>query len=63
MRKKTPQQLDEQYKRVLQLAFPKLRFKGMIWNWYKVYDVEPCHSPVFLRIMNAYNNTCKKRGY
>lgn len=63
MRTKSPYELDRQYMRLLKQAFPKLRFSGMCWNWYKVYDFEPDESPAFLRLYNAYRSTVKKRGH
>lgn len=63
MRTKTHQQLEDQYKRLLQQAFPKLRFRGIVWNWYKVYDEDPFSKPAFLRLYNAFRNTAKKRGH
>lgn len=63
MRPKTHEQLEHQYKRLLQMAFPKLRFSGITWNWYKVYDEDPYQNQTFLRIHSAFISTVKKRQH
>lgn len=63
MRTKTYAQLDEQYKRLLKRAFPKLRFKGITWNWDKVYEGSPFQNTTFLRINKAFISTAKKRQH
>lgn len=60
---KTPEQMELQYKRLLVQAFPKLRFRGLVWNWYKVYKDEPFQNPKFLRIYNAWRSTAEKRQH
>ena len=59
MKNKTFKELETQYKRVLRLAFPKLRFKGILWNWDKVYDEDPYNNPTFLKIHNAFVSAAK----
>lgn len=63
VRKKTLADLDEQYKRVLRTAFPKLRFRGVRWNWDKVYDGSPYQNPIFVKINDAFISTAKKMGH
>ena len=63
MRTKSPYELERQYMGLLKQAFPKLRFTGMCWNWYKVYDFSPWDNPSFMRIYEAYRSTAKKREH
>lgn len=63
MRKKTYRQLEEQYKKLLGQAFPLLRFKGITWNWDKVYGDNPFQTPKFLRIHRAFISAAKKRKH
>ena len=63
MRDKSFQELESQYKRLLQQAFPKLKFRGVTWNWYKVYNEEPSSKPNYLRINRAFISTAKKRKH
>lgn len=63
MRKKSLEELEAQYKRILVKAFPKLRFTGIGWNWYKVYDIDPYTDSVFQRISRAFVSTAKKRNH
>jgi len=64
MRNKTLAELEAQYKRLLVKAFPKLRFVGIRWNWYKVYkDKDPFSDPTFHRIHTAFVSTAIKRGH
>ena len=63
MRAKTNGQLEQQYKRLLKRAFPRLRFCGVTWNWYEVYDDDPFSNPRFLRINRAFISTAEKRKH
>lgn len=63
MRPKTHEQLEQQYKRLLQRAFPKLRFMGITWNWHEVYNEGPYQNQTFLRIQRAFVSTAKKRQH
>lgn len=63
MRAKTFENLQAQYKRLLKQAFPKLKFKGITWNWSNVYNHDPYTDPKFLRINNAFSSTAKKRSH
>ena len=63
MRAKTNRQLEEQYKKLLQRAFPLLRFKGITWNWYEVYNEDPFGNARFLRINRAFISTAEKRHH
>lgn len=63
MRAKTLDSLESQYKRLLKRAFPLLRFKGITWNWSKVYDHDPFSDPKFLRIYKAFVSTAEKRNH
>lgn len=63
MREKTDYELEQQYKRLLQQAFPKLRFYGIRWNWYQVYSEDPFKNKTFQRIQNAFISTAKKRKH
>lgn len=63
MRTKTHRQLEEQYKKLLRRAFPLLRFKGITWNWYQVYEGDPWQNPKFLRINRAFISTAEKRKH
>ena len=59
-RKKTIEQLEQQYKRVLKKAFPKLKFKGVRWNWHEVYEGNPYENKRFVSIQNAFINDAKR---
>ena len=59
MKTKTIPMLEAQYKRVLKLAFPKLTFKGITWNWDKVYNEDPYNNQTFLKIHKAFVNSAK----
>jgi hypothetical protein len=63
MRAKTNRQLEEQYKKLLQRAFPLLRFKGITWNWYQVYESDPWQNTRFLLINRAFTSTAEKRHH
>jgi hypothetical protein len=63
MRAKTLESLESQYKRLLKRAFPLLRFKGITWNWYEVYEHDPHTDPKFLRIQRAFISTAEKRNH
>lgn len=63
MRAKTNGQLEEQYKKLLQRAFPRLRFKGITWNWYQVYESDPWQNTRFLLINRAFTSTAEKRHH
>ncbi len=63
MRQKSLEALEMQYKQILKRAFPKLKFKGVTWNWYEVYNHDPHTNPAFLRIQKAFISTAKKRNH
>lgn len=63
MRQKSLEALEMQYKQILKRAFPKLKFKGVTWNWYEVYNHNPHTDPSFLRIQKAFISTAKKRNH
>jgi hypothetical protein len=57
---KTNEEVWAQYKRLLKKAFPKLHFKTIgTWNWHDVYGTDPYENQTFMRIYNAYRNTCE----
>lgn len=60
MKNKNNDQIWEQYVRLLKNAFPKLKFSGNTWNWYKVYNIDPHNNSRFMLIFNAYRNTIKQ---
>ena len=60
MKNKNNDQIWEQYIRLLKIAFPKLKFNGSTWNWYKVYNADPYKDSRFMLIYNAYRNTIKQ---
>ena len=63
MRAKTIRSLEAQYDRLLKQAFPKLKFRGITWNWYEVYNHDPFTDPRFLRINKAFTSTAVKRHH
>ena len=63
MRAKTNRELEQQYTRLLRQAFPRLRFDGITWNWYKVYEHDPFTDKKFLRIYKAFISTAEKRQH
>lgn len=59
---KTNEMIFEQYKKLLKMAFPKLRiYRDNTWNWHKVYNEDPYKNKTFLRIYNAYKSVSEKR--
>ena len=63
MRAKTFEELETQYKRVLRIAFPKLRFAKWTWNWSAAYGGDPYDNKTFIRIHTAFISTAEKRGH
>lgn len=60
-RKKDLDEICFQYKRALKTAFPKIRFKGLLWNWRKVYPNEDAYQNTrFLLIYHAFKNTLRQ---
>lgn len=60
-RKKDLDEICFQYKRALKTAFPKIRFKGLLWNWSKVYPNEDAYQNTrFLLIYHAFKNTLRQ---
>ncbi len=56
---KTNKEVWQQYTRLIQRAFPKVRIKAdSTWNWHDVYKTDPYTNATFVRIHNAYRNTC-----
>ena len=61
---KTLDMIQEQYKKLLRIAFPSVQiFPNNTWNWSEVYQEDPYKNKRFMLIYNAYKSVsenCKR---